>query len=79
MQKTPVLAASDAVRTALPTNVEPPVPERHEQTEMPFAVVEGEPVTGVGAGIFSVLAVVADGHGGIPPLADGCYLPETTP
>ncbi len=24
-----------------PTNVEPPVPERHEQTEMPFAVVEG--------------------------------------
>jgi segregation and condensation protein A len=28
-----------------PTNGEPPVPERHEQTEMPFAVVEGEPVT----------------------------------
>ncbi len=28
-----------------PVTGEPPVPERHEQTEMPFAVVEGEPVT----------------------------------
>lgn len=28
-----------------PTHDEPSVPEPHEQTEMPFAVVEGEPVT----------------------------------
>jgi segregation and condensation protein A len=33
------------IEGGMSTTIEPSVPEPHEQTEMPFAVVEGEPVT----------------------------------